>query len=131
LSARSFTVMPSASVIVRVIGGGAAGCGADIGAEGRSRRGCVGRGAGGRICPAGGRGWPNGGRCPGCDGMPGAPAAAWSACEPAAREAAVVRQAGLVSSDEAVHTAHAAVPLCPDATRPARLYLQQADRFLR
>ena len=38
LSARSLTVMPSASVIVRVIGGGAAGAEGIEGADGRSRR---------------------------------------------------------------------------------------------
>ena len=43
LSARSFTVMPSASVMVRVIGGGAAGADGIDGADGRSRRVCVGR----------------------------------------------------------------------------------------
>ena len=43
LSARSFTVMPSASVIVRVIGGGAAGADWALGAEGRSRLVCTGR----------------------------------------------------------------------------------------
>src|SRR5438067_11700738 len=67
LSARSFTVMPSASVIVRVTGGGAAAIGG--GAVGRvtwSRRPLVaGRNGGdGRI---GGRG----GGGPGRDGMPG------------------------------------------------------------
>ena len=46
LSARSFTVMPSASVMVRVIGGGAAGAGAAVGADGRSRRGRTRRAAG-------------------------------------------------------------------------------------
>ena len=39
LSARSFTVIPSARVMVRVIGGGAAGADGVAGAEGRSRRG--------------------------------------------------------------------------------------------
>ena len=43
LSARSFTVMPSASVIVRVIGGGAAGADCIAGARGRSRRVVTGR----------------------------------------------------------------------------------------
>ena len=44
LSARSFTVMPSASVIVREIGGGAAGaCGEDC------------RGGPSRLCPDAGR----------------------------------------------------------------------------
>ena len=57
LSARSFTVMPSASVIVRVIGGGGAGADAVAGADGRSRRVVTGR-CPGRCCwPNGGRGW--------------------------------------------------------------------------
>jgi signal transduction histidine kinase len=63
LSARSFTVMPSASVIVRVIGGGAAGADWALGAEGRSRLVCVGRDLPiGRCCPNGGRCCPKGGR---------------------------------------------------------------------
>ena len=42
LSARSFTVMPSASVMVRVMATGADGA-AGAGADGRSRRGATGR----------------------------------------------------------------------------------------
>ena len=69
LSARSFTVMPSASVMVRVIGGGAAGAAGMTGADGRSRLVCSGRWPG-RCCPIGGR-CPKGGLTPGAPGMPG------------------------------------------------------------
>ena len=58
LSARSFTVMPSASVMVRVTGGGATGGG---GIDGRA---CS------RLTPDEGR-WPIGGRIGGRDGIPG------------------------------------------------------------
>jgi len=61
--------------MVRVIGGGAAGCGAAAGALGLSRLVCVGRWPG-RCCPIGGR-WPNGGRTPGWPGIPGR---AWPGC---------------------------------------------------
>ena len=59
--------MPSASVIVRVTGGGGAGADTAVGADGRSRRVVTGR-CPGRYC------WPNGGRggIPGrWPGMPG------------------------------------------------------------
>jgi hypothetical protein len=46
--------MPSASVMMRVIGGGAAGADGALGCGDLSRR-CCGRPAGGRACPAGGR----------------------------------------------------------------------------
>ena len=68
LSARSFTVMPSASVIVRVIGGGAAGAGSGAGADGRSRRGLHRTRWPGRCWPNGGRGCRMAGARP---GMPG------------------------------------------------------------
>ena len=63
-SARSFTVIPSASVMVRVIGGGAAGIIGGGGATGRSRR------AGSAAVPAaaaatGGLGGAYAGRVPG------------------------------------------------------------------
>ena len=76
LSARSFTVMPSASVMVRVIGGGAAGADGIDGADGRSRRVCVGRWPGPLLPerrtllaerrPLTGRAGMPGRACPGC-----------------------------------------------------------------
>ena len=74
LSARSFTVIPSASVIVRVIGGGGAGADAVAGADGRSRRVVTGR-CPGRVLLAERRPRWHPGRCPGMPGRGGAPGA--------------------------------------------------------
>ena len=72
LSARSLTVMPSASVMVRVISTGAAGA-TTGGPLGRSRRLVTGR-VPGRCWPNGPPGrWPNGGRWPGMPGRGGSP----------------------------------------------------------
>src|SRR4030095_2988980 len=83
LSARSFTVMPSASVIVRVIGGGAAGTAAMAGAAGRSLLGATGRAPGGGICGIGGRG--AGGRTPGIPGRACALGCVRTGCEGSGR----------------------------------------------
>ena len=106
LSARSFTVMPSASVMVRVIGGGAAGAEGIDGADGRSRRVCVGALTRGpmlseRAAAVRRRsGAARGGRWP----CPGAPALA-AACAPAATAADADRRACPESSDAAASTA--------------------------
>ena len=66
-SARSFTVIPSARVMVRVIGGGAAGMSGGGGATGRSRRAWLGRCAG-RGGADGGLPGAYAGRVPGTPG---------------------------------------------------------------
>ena len=73
LSARSLTVMPSASVMFLVMGGGAVGAIEPRGCSGRAvcRRPPLGRGAGGRQPPGCPGRAPPGGGMPGRPGMPG------------------------------------------------------------
>ena len=93
LSARSLTVMPSASVMVRVIGGGAAGADGIEGADGRSRR--LPRSADrGTVLSAGRTLAERRARLvPGRPGMPGRATAAAAAGAPAVTAAAAARPA--------------------------------------